>query len=97
MYFERLNDRLGRELRNGGSTLRIATEEFRDPQGVLTARRAPGSIGADVIVRDTLNPALMEMFDLKTFGTAPTPIPLSRQGQFVDRFKAPAQELFRKR
>ena len=97
MYFERLNNRLNKSLVGEGNTIRVIAEEFRDSLGAVVARRAKGSIGADAIVRDTVNSSLQLIFDLKTHGGITTLISAARQSEFLRRFGAMATEIFRQR
>ena len=97
MYFERLNNRLSKSLVDEGNTLRVVAEEFRDSLGAVVARRAKGSIGADAIVRDTVNPALQLIFNLKTHGGVTSLILAARQSEFLRRCGAMATEIFRHR
>jgi hypothetical protein len=95
--FEDLNDQLDVRLESEGSPFTLSTEEFRNEAGDLTSRRAPGSIGADVIVRNTIDDAFIQILDLKTHGGVEIPISPARQQQFLDRFGANVEEIYRQR
>ena len=95
--FEQLNNRLNRRLIEEGSPFRVSAEEFRDATGRLVQPRAPGSRGADAVLRRLDNPGYIEIFDLKTHGGTMRLIGRSRQAEFMSRFGANAQELFRLR
>ncbi len=97
LYFERLNERLNRRLADKGSSFRVFAEEFRDASGDLTLRRAKGSIGVDVIVRNLKDTKVNTIFDLKTYNVNQIPVSTGRQGQFNARFGAFAEELYRLR
>ena len=93
--FERLNNRLANRV---AGSYRIGTEEFRNAAGVSVAPRSAGSISADVYYRPWANPgAAPTIFDLKTYGTTPTPISATRQLEFLRRFGSPATEIFMQR
>jgi hypothetical protein len=94
--FEGLNDRLNRALIAESSPFRVISEEFRDAAGATTTRRANGSIGADVQIKDTANTTLKVM-DLKTHGGRQIPMSSTRQNQFKTRFGLPAEEIYRQR
>ncbi|MGC4002699.1 MAG: hypothetical protein QM811_05995 [Pirellulales bacterium] len=96
-YFEGLNRRLNARLAKEGSKFRIASEEFRDADGLVTSRNADNSIGADTVLRSIDDPNFIQIFDLKTHGGTLRPIPASRQTQFIDRFGTSAQEIYRQR
>jgi hypothetical protein len=95
--FEGLNERLNRRLIGEVAPFRIAVEEFRDPAGIVTGRRAAGSIGADARVFDAQTGASLRVLDLKTHGGVRIPIGTSRQQDFINRFGLPAEEMYRLR
>jgi YD repeat-containing protein len=95
--FEGLNERLNRRLIGENAPFRIAVEEFRDPAGIVTGRRAAGSIGADARVFDAQTGASLRVLDLKTHGGVQIPIGTSRQQDFINRFGLPAEEMYRLR
>jgi|GEM_PF-6797174 len=95
MYFERLNKKLNKSLLGEGNSLRVVAEEFRNSLGAVVPRRTKGSIIADAIVRDTVNPALQLIFHLKTHGGITTLISAARQSEFLKRFGALVTEIFR--
>jgi len=96
-YFEKLNNRLNRRLRSKNSSLEVVSEEFRDVFKKVSGRRAAGSIGPDTIIRDSLDPSVNLIFDLKTHGGVLRYISERRQNEFLRRFGARAVEIFRKR
>jgi hypothetical protein len=95
--FEQLNERLNRRLLAEGSSFRVEPEVFRDAAGYETSRGAAGSIGADVVLTSVNDAAYIEIFDLKTHGGVMRLISQSRQDEFLSRFGARAQEIFRQR
>jgi hypothetical protein len=90
-FFQRFNNRLANRV---AGTYDVATEQFRDPLGVVVANRSPGSIGADVLYRPWRSSSPPTIFDLKTFNNAPRPINNARQIQFLRRFGSTAQEIY---
>ncbi len=97
LLFDKLNTRLGRELRLDGSDFRLQSEVFRDSSLLTGARNAPGSIGADAFLTHRVDPFYSRVFDLKTYGTTQIPISPTRQSLFQTRFGAQAEELYRAR
>lgn len=95
--FEDLNNQLDVRLTSEGSPFSLSAEEFRNAAGDLTSRRASGSIGADVILRNTADDSFIKIFDLKTHGGTEIPISPARQQQFLDRFGANVDEIYRQR
>jgi hypothetical protein len=96
-YFERLNKRLNNRLVDEGSNFRLVREQFRDAAGDVAGRRARGSIGPDVFIRDLADSSFMRIFDLKTHGGIERLISAARQNQFLQRFGVFAEEIFRLR
>ena len=98
LLFDKLNQRLERELVLSGSDFRLQSEVFRDVKGVTVGRNAPGSIGADAFLTSRgIDPFYSRVFDLKTYGTTQIPISTTRQSLFLTRFGAEAKELYRAR
>lgn len=98
LLFDKLNTRLGREMRLEGSDFRLQSEVFRDSSLLTGARNAPGSIGADAFLTSrSIDPFYSRVFDLKTYGTTQIPISSTRQTLFQTRFGAQAEELYRAR
>ena len=95
--YEGLNERLNRRLIGEDAPFRIAVEEFRDPAGIASGRRAAGSIGADVRIFDSQTGTSLRVLDLKTHGGVQIPIGPSRQLDFTNRFGLSAEEIYRLR
>ena len=95
LLFDKLNQRLDRELVGSGSDFRLQSELFRNSNGVTIGRNAPGSIGADAFLTSRgIDPFYARVFDLKTYGSTQIQIPSARQNLFQNRFGAQAQEIY---